>query len=68
MLNEWAMAHGLPAPVYRVVGQEGAAHAPRFRIEVFVQGVEPETAEGGSKKEAEKLVAERLMRRLGEGL
>ena len=64
-LNEWAQGRGLAAPVYRVVGQEGAAHAPRFRIEVFVAGVEPEVAEGGSKKEAEKLVAERLLRRLG---
>lgn len=68
LLHEWAMAHGRAAPVYRVVGQEGVAHAPRFRIEVFVQGLEPEVAEGGSKKEAEKLVAERLLKRMDSRL
>jgi ribonuclease-3 len=65
-LNEWALARGLPAPIYKVVRQDGPAHAPRFEIEVFVQGYEPEIGEGGSKKEAEKQVAAKLLRRLGE--
>lgn len=64
LLNEWAMARGLPPPAYEVVAQKGAAHEPRFHVEVFVQGHEPAGAEGGSKKEAEKAGAEKLLARL----
>lgn len=63
LLNEWAMARGAPPPVYRVLGQTGAAHAPTFRIEVFVPGFEPETAEAGSKRDAEKAAAQRMLDR-----
>jgi ribonuclease-3 len=62
-LNEWAMARGAPPPVYRVLKQEGPPHAPTFEIEVFVQGVTPETAQGGSKREAEKLAAQQMLDR-----
>lgn len=61
LLNEWAMGLGKPAPRYRVVATEGQAHAPRFTVEVQVQGYAPQTAEAGSKKDAEKLAAERLL-------
>jgi ribonuclease-3 len=67
LLQEWAMARGLPVPDYRVVGQEGPAHAPRFTIEASLPGYEPESATAGSKREAEKLAAERLLeKRMGE--
>jgi ribonuclease-3 len=67
MLQEWAMARGLPVPDYRVVRQEGPAHAPQFTIEASLPGFEPETATAGSKREAEKLAAERLLeKRMGE--
>jgi ribonuclease-3 len=63
-LNEWALARGRRAPAYTVVSREGLAHAPRFQVEVFVEGVAPEAAEGGSKKEAEMRAAEQLLRRV----
>jgi ribonuclease-3 len=62
-LQEWVMAQGLPLPVYRTVRESGPAHAPRFVIEVHVQGYAPETAEAGSKREAEKLAADQLLTR-----
>jgi ribonuclease-3 len=63
LLQEWAMAQGLPVPKYRVVATEGSAHAPVFTMEVEVQGFPPETAQGGSKKDTEKLVAEQMLRK-----
>ncbi|THD75282.1 MAG: ribonuclease III [Phenylobacterium sp.] len=66
MLNEWALSRGRPAPVYRVVSQEGLAHEPRFQIEVFVEGLTPEVAAGGSKKEGEQRAAEQLLQRAAE--
>ncbi|HEY8571245.1 ribonuclease III [Phenylobacterium sp.] len=63
MLQEWAMANDKPLPDYVVVEQEGPAHAPRFTIEVRVEGLEPERAEAGSKRDAEKLAADRMLRR-----
>jgi len=63
LLNEWAMGRGLPPPVYRVLGEKGPAHSPTFRIEAYVQGVEPATAEAGSKREAEKLAAALMLER-----
>lgn len=68
MLQEWAMARGLPVPDYQVVRQEGPAHEPRFTIEARLPGFEPEAATAGSKREAEKLAAERMLdKRLLEG-
>jgi ribonuclease-3 len=66
MLQEWAMARGMPAPGYRVIRQEGSAHEPLFTIEVVLPDVAPETAQGGSKREAERLAADALLTRLTE--
>ena len=63
MLQEWAMARGMPAPNYRVVKQEGSAHEPVFTIAVDLPGLEPMTAVGGSKKEAERLAADAMLTR-----
>lgn len=63
LLQEWAMARGLPVPRYEVVATSGPAHAPRFTIEVQLQGYPPERAEGGSKREAEKAAAELMLRK-----
>ena len=61
LLQEWAMARGLPLPEYVVLKQEGAAHAPRFTIEVRLPGVEPRAATAGAKREAEKLAAQAML-------
>ena len=60
MLQEWAMARGLPVPAYRVVRQDGSAHEPVFTVEVSLPNLEPATASGGSKREAERLAADIL--------
>ena len=61
LLQEWAMARGLPVPSYVVTASEGPSHAPRFTIEVRLQGHDPERAQGGSKREAEKAAAELML-------
>jgi len=64
-LQEWAQGRGRPLPVYEMVGQSGPAHEPVFRVRVTVQGEEPATAEGSSKRAAEKQAASALLRQLG---
>jgi ribonuclease-3 len=64
LLQEWAMARGLPLPRYRVIRQEGSAHEPVFTVEVGLLGAEPAAAQAGSKKEAERLAADALLERL----
>jgi ribonuclease-3 len=62
-LQEWAQGRGLPAPAYRETARSGPAHAPHFVIEAMVEGVAPETGEGGSKREAEQDAAAKLLAR-----
>jgi ribonuclease-3 len=62
-LQEWAQGRGLPPPAYRETGRSGPAHAPHFVIEAAVEGIAPETGEGGSKREAEQDAAAKLLAR-----
>lgn len=66
-LQEWAMGRSLPIPVYAVVERTGPDHAPRFRIAVQVEGLEPGHGEGTSKRVAEQEAARALMEREGIG-
>jgi ribonuclease III len=63
-LQEWSQGRGLPAPAYRETARSGPAHAPHFVIEASVQGLPPETGEGGSKREAEQEAAAKLLARV----
>jgi len=63
-LQEWAMAQGLGLPAYTVVATEGPAHDPLFTIRLSLAGLEPEEAEGKSRKLAERRAAGALLRRL----
>lgn len=65
-LQEWAQGQGLPLPSYRVLDHSGPAHAPNFRIEVNVKGHPPTSAEGTSKRIAEKTAAAAFLARLRE--
>jgi len=67
LLQEWAMARGLPVPNWRVVKQEGSAHEPVFTVEVGLPDLEPMTASGGSKREAERLAADAMLTRHAGG-
>ncbi len=64
LLQEWAMGRGLPVPRYDVVAREGSDHEPLFTIEVRIDGQEPERAQGRSKLEAQKAVANIMLSKL----
>jgi len=61
VLQEWAQGRGLPLPHYKVIERAGPAHAPKFTVEASVKGFEPVTAEGDSKRAAEKAAAAALI-------
>jgi len=63
-LQEWAQGQGLPLPQYKVIKNTGPAHAPKFVIEVIVKGHPPATAEGHSKREAQKAAAQLLLQQV----
>ena len=64
-LQEWAQGQGRPLPAYRVVGQTGSDHAPTFTVEISIEGVEPLTAPGRSRQDAEKSAAMAMLQREG---
>ena len=59
-LQEWAQARKT-TPAYEVVVREGPDHAPRFAVQVSLKGHDPETGEGGSKREAEQDAAKKML-------
>lgn len=65
-LQEWAQARGMALPQYREVSREGPPHAPRFVVEVSVNGLTAATADGSSKRAAEQAAAESLLERIRE--
>ncbi|HHG90273.1 MAG TPA: ribonuclease III [Devosia sp.] len=62
-LQEWAQGRGLAPPRYVEIERFGPDHAPVFRIQVNIEGFEPASAIGPSKKIAEHQVAELFLRR-----
>ena len=67
MLQEWAQGRGLPLPEYRVTGQLGPDHAPRFTVEVTVHEKKPASGQGASKRAAEQTAAEALLALINPG-
>jgi len=63
-LQEWAQGRGLPLPAYREVDRQGPDHAPRFTVEVVVEGEAPARGRGASKRLAEQAAAEDLLARV----
>jgi ribonuclease-3 len=63
-LQEWAQAGGLPLPSYDVLESSGPPHDPIFTVSVTVEGQEPTSASGRSKRAAEQAAAEAFMARL----
>ncbi len=60
-LQEWVQARMLDLPLYEVVDKEGPDHAPIFKVQITVTGFEPIYAKGNSRRQAEKLVAKKML-------
>jgi len=63
-LQEWAQGRGIALPSYRTLDMSGPAHRPQIKVEVRVDGHEPETAKGPSRRAAEQAAATALLARL----
>ncbi len=63
-LQEWAQGRGRGLPIYETVAVAGPAHKRVFTVSARVEGVEPATASGGSKRAAETAAAAELIARL----
>lgn len=63
-LQEWVQARGLDLPCYDIIEKTGPDHAPSFVIQLTVDGQEPMTASGTSRRTAEKTVARKMLKRL----
>lgn len=63
-LQEWAQARELKLPHYEIIDKSGPDHAPVFLIQLTIEGVSPMTAEGSSRRQAEKTVARRMLKNL----
>lgn len=64
-LQAWAQAQGKPLPDYEVLKRSGPDHAPKFTVQVSVQGLEPLKAQGPSRQAAEKAAAADMLKREG---
>ncbi|MBN9319667.1 MAG: ribonuclease III [Caulobacterales bacterium 68-7] len=64
-LQEWAQAAHRSLPVYAVVDRSGPDHAPIFTVEVTVDSLPPQAAQGASRQVAEKAAAQALLIREG---
>ncbi len=64
-LQEWALAALKVQPVYALVARDGPDHAPRFVARAEVAGRAAE-GQGGSKQEAERAAAARLLETIHE--
>ncbi|BBL53572.1 ribonuclease 3 [Bartonella quintana] len=64
-LQEWAHVQGGVQPHYRVVKRSGPDHDPVFMVEVSILGFAPEIGQGNSKRCAERMAAEKVLRREG---
>ncbi len=64
-LQEWALAGRRSLPTYEIVDRKGSDHAPIFTVRVSVDGVEPLTAQGRSRQDAEKAAAAAMLKREG---
>lgn len=56
-LLEYAHAHGMESPIYKVIREEGPEHDKKFTVAVKINGEEYGVGEGKSKKTAEQSAA-----------
>lgn len=65
LLQEKTQQHGGCTPEYRIVSQEGPAHARVFTAEVLLRGAIAGSGTGGTKKQAEQEAARAAMEKIG---
>ena len=66
-LQEWVQARGQDLPVYDIIDRQGPDHAPIFTIEVRVDGDVSVSAQGASRRSAEKEAAKIMLEQLQSG-
>lgn len=64
-LQEWVQSRGLAIPNYKIIERTGPDHAPEFLIELTVAGQKPQRASGLSRRRAEQIAAEQMLKSLG---
>jgi ribonuclease-3 len=64
-LQEYMQAHHQVTPAYGLLQMSGPAHSSHFVCEVSIPGVVTAQGEGASKKDAEKVAAQRALTDLG---
>ncbi len=57
LLQEWALARGLPPPHYREVERRGPDHKPEFKVAVELPGLDACTGVARTKRDAEQAAA-----------
>ena len=65
LLQEKTQQHGGCTPEYRIVSQEGPAHARVFTAEVLLRDAVAGSGTGGTKKQAEQEAARAAMEKIG---
>ena len=63
-LQEWVQSKGQALPTYEIIDRSGPDHAPIFTIELCVMGQDPVQAEGSSRRQAEKMVAKKMLKKI----
>ena len=66
LLQEYVQARKQNSPVYKVLHEEGPAHAKLFTIGVFVGESQMGEGKGKSKQEAEEKAAEQALEKIGK--
>lgn len=64
-LQEWAQGQGLAIPRYAEAGRSGPDHKPMFDVRVSVVGFKDAEGSGASKRAAEQIAAEVMLKREG---
>ena len=64
LLQEYEQARKQSSPVYKVINEEGPAHAKKFTIGVFVEGKLVGEGMGKSKQEGEEKAAQQALEKL----
>lgn len=63
-LQEWVQARSLELPKYEIIDRSGPDHAPEFLVQLSVETLEPITASGPSRRQAEKTAARKMLKNL----